>query len=142
MSTAIARTVPAVPITAFGKDHWSTFAYIETCCVDRKGVVELVRMRTDAQRHPGLVGRVFTSDAVRRYPTQLRRDDVTGRLRTLDDHDDWDCAEDLEAVGLLEWRGTGIHPVFVLTPLGRRVASQLRQHKAAGKNFCDFTPAI
>jgi hypothetical protein len=134
--------MPAVPIGEFGKDHWSTFAYIETCCVDRKGVVELVRMRTDAQRHPGLVGRVFTSDAVQRYPTRLRVDAATGKLRTLDDHDDWDCVEDLEAVGLLAWRGTGIHPVFVLTPLGSQVAGQLRHHKASGGNYCDFTPVV
>lgn len=135
---------PRVPLVSFGKDHWSTFAYVETRCVDHKGVLDNNHMRTDQERHPALVGpRIPNMDGLgKRYPTRLRWNERLGRCDHLENHDDWDCVDDLEAVGLLEWKGTGINPMFKLTPLGAEIAGQLRRHKAMGKNFCEFTPRM
>lgn len=123
----------AVQPGQFGKDHWSTFAYIETLCVDFKGVPDLRRMRCDIDRHPGLRSNsIGSTTSTQKYPTRL-----AGGIDK-HDHDDWDCADDLEAAGLIHQNGTGINPVFQLTPEGVQVASALRAHKAAGGVFSTF----
>lgn len=60
-----------VPVEKFGKDHWSTFAYIETRCVDYKGVPDRDHMRCDVDRHPGLVNR-GSGGSNQKYPTILK----------------------------------------------------------------------
>lgn len=102
-----------IPIQDFGIDHWSTFAYIETCCVDYQGRVEPARMRSDGDK----------------YPTRLRGFEArTG-------HNDWDCANDLEAAGLLEQIRTD---VYKLTPKGWEMISKLRQYRAEHNTFKGF----
>jgi len=103
----------------FGKDHWSTFAYIENCVVDKDGRIEPSRMRTDGKK----------------YPTRLKNEIAK-------DHNDWDCVNDLESQGLLLWQGTGTNPTFKLTEKGWVVAGQLRKWKSEGGTFADFTPRI
>lgn len=107
-----------IAIERFGKDHWSTFMYIETCCVDDRGRCDRRRLRTDGAR----------------FPTRLKGGE------TIECHDDLDCADDLEAAGLLESLGTGTNPMFKLTPAGWVMASKLRQYRAEGKNVGDFRP--
>lgn len=124
-----------VPISKWGKDHWSTFAYIETRCVDHKGEPDKDHMRTDWDRHPGLVGErkiVLGGTQNKKYPTRLNNG------TEISDHDDWDCAEDAEREGLLKDVGTGLYPRYELTKLGQNVAAALREHKAAGKSFGEF----
>lgn len=111
-----------VTIEQFGRDHWSTLAYFETLVVDNGGRIDKRRMRCDGARHPqfghlplGIVGRC---------PTRLK-----GGVE-LDDHDDWDCMDDLEAAGLIETSGTGMFPVVQLTPRGHEIANALRRHRA------------
>jgi len=118
-----------VTIALFGKDHWSTFAYIETLCVDGNGTPSRDRMRCHANRHPFLVGRAGDGSA---YPTRLKGG------ATLTTHDDWDCAADFEVFGLIENVGSSVNPMFRLTKKGYGVAAQLRKHKAEGGNFSNF----
>ena len=141
MSVASA-TIPRDPVLPpwFGKDHWSTFAYIEICCVDRNGVASRDRMRTDPDVHAGLYGTTRRSISLlpsRKYPTRLKSP-ATGKPVLLDDHDDWSCMEDCIAAGLAVDLGTGINPLYKLTELGHKVAAALRKHKANGKSFHHF----
>ena len=122
-----------IPMQRWGKDHWSTFAYIECRCVDHKGVPGRNQMRCDADVHPGLTNRANNTFPDSKHPTRLKDGEVEG-------HDDWSCADDMEREGLLEWKGTGINPVFVLTKKGKEMAAKLRQHKADGGNFAAFSP--
>jgi len=117
-----------IPMARWGKDHWSTLAYIETRIVDHKGVPNRDHMRTDASVHPGLTGSAarVLGLSTRKYPTRLN----DGALVAA--HDDWSCLDDAEAAGLLESGGTGIHPVYRLTPLGAQVCAALRLHKPNG----------
>ena len=39
-------------IKIFGKDHWSTFAYVETCCVDNMGRLDIRRLRINEAKRP------------------------------------------------------------------------------------------
>jgi len=123
-----------VPMALWGKDHFSTLAYLECRTVDHKGVPAKQHMRTDADRHPGLAFRIFEDEHGNetKYPTRL----TCGV--DLADHDDWDAMYDAEAVGLIEVGGTGLYPVVKLTEQGELVCAALRAHKGAGGNFADF----
>lgn len=124
---------PSVPVNKWGKDHWSTLAYIETRIVDHSGVPNPEHMRADIDIHPQFGNRAQQEASPdKRYPTILN--DGT----TVEKHDDWSCVDDMVAVGIMEWQGTGINPVFVLTEEGHRVTASLRRHKAKGGQFRDF----
>lgn len=120
---------PIVPLEKWGKDHWSTFAYIETRIVDRRGIPNKEHMRCDRDLHPQFGHRGTTG---KKYPTRLN--DGTEQA----DHDDWSCLDDAEAVGLIENKGTGFNRVYVLTEEGKRCAAALRRHKGDGGNFGYF----
>ena len=123
-----------VSVEKFGKDHWSTFAYLECRVVDNKGVVALPQMRCDIDRHPGLHASIHGT-TLKKYPTILAGGEE------LHDHDDWDCVDDLEAAGFVEQTGTGINPAVRLTELGHEVAAALRKHKGEGGSFATFQRA-
>jgi hypothetical protein len=129
----------AIPLSKFGKDHWSTFAYLETVHVDFKGVIDRRRLRCDPDLHPGLA---HQASGDKKYPTRLRFDEQKQAFEEVQDHDDWSCFEDLEREGLCTWRGTGINPVVRLTPYGEKVAGVLRAFKAQGGSFCNFVPPV
>jgi hypothetical protein len=108
-----------VPMTLFGTDHWSTFAYVETRTVDYKGLLDHDRMRCHAGRHPVMrhaKRRVSGSSADgSRYPTRIKASatpDTDGRygVTEVPDHDDYDCLDDLIVAGLLEPRMPVVGP--------------------------------
>jgi hypothetical protein len=129
-----------IPMEFFGKDHWSTLAYIETKIVDFGFRIQSdPRMRTNLRRnhriatHGGRTGiRHHITDGGG-YPTRLSNGtDVAG-------HDDWECMVDLIRVGVLKTRGEpGLGKLVKLTPFGSRVVSALRTHKANGGTFATF----
>ncbi len=101
-----------VDVERFGKDHWSTFAYIETRIMDHHGVIEHDHMRCDGARHPFMVNAGSRASLVGgvdggRYPTRLKKKTrVSGvwEFEELFDHDDYDCLADAISAGLLEVR--------------------------------------
>lgn len=118
--------VSACPAVDFGKDHWSTLLYIETCCVDNAGRVDRARLRCNPERHPHFNSRhhpEWSDD----YSTRFRSGE-----RRIPGHDDWDVIEDLEHAGLLERLGTGAQPLFKLTDAGWRRVHALRRERAEG----------
>jgi hypothetical protein len=133
VTTTTKALEPRIPIEQWGKDHWSTFAYIETRYVDHEGIPNIRQMRCDSARHPQFSH--IREEDERKYPTRYKGGE-------LQDHDDWDCLDDCELAGLVETTGTGLHPRYKLTALGRLVAAQLRQHKANDGCFHDFVPKI
>ena len=130
-----------IPIERWGKDHWSTFAYVETLAVDsgNKGLAIPVkeRMRTNEKTHPHLIGNCCGSDALNgsRYPTRLKDGELKG-------HDDWACLDDAVEAGLLTDEGSGLNRAFKLTKLGKEIANQLRNHKTTGGVFQTFEASL
>ena len=127
-----------ISIERWGKDHWSTFGYLETVCVDYGGRVDLRRMRTHPGRHPQCVAYKPMSGEPQDgsgFPTMLK----DGQEQP--DHDDWDCVDDIIAHGLIEEVGTGLTPMVKLTDAGNKMAGRLRTHKASGGMFATFDPA-
>ena len=110
-----------IPIHLWGRDHWSTFAYVETRLVDYKGRIDRHHMR----------GHHCGDDSG--YPTRLAGEEE------MSNHGDYDCLFDAEAAGLLVLTGTGLHPVIKkLTKQGALVAAALRAHKAEGGFFRSY----
>lgn len=119
----------------FGKDHWTLLLYIEACCVDYCGVLDRRRMRCNPKTHEELAhsGSLGWSD----FAHSTRWADGT---RSVPGHDDWDCFEDLQAVGLLELLGStqaiGMHGsndaefICKLTDAGWQKAGELRRARA------------
>lgn len=124
-----------VPIERWGKDHWSTFAYIETRIVDHDGYLDPRHMR-------GCNG-----DASM-YPTRLRGQ--WGEIIDLYGHTDVDCAKDAVLAGLIEGgRVTqrdhndeikALTWQYTMTPKGHTVSAALRAHLARQRNYQDFGP--
>ncbi len=129
-----------VPISRFGKDHWSLLAYVETCCVDsvgNTGRLDPLRMRCNPKRHPMMaVARFGERRWEPTYGTRLRMT-RTGKVSQLKTHDDWDCLDDLEAAGLVEVLSL-INGFVHMTEDGLKVAHALREHKAKGGVFATF----
>lgn len=129
------------PMTDFGKDHWSLFGYIECRCADDKGTLDPRRMRANEKTH--LLRNVNGFPWKNEWGTRLKGffgepGHKNNEDRRLPRHDDWDCLDDFEAAGLIEWHGTGMNPIIKLTKLGWMVAQALRQFKASGGNYAEF----
>ena len=121
-----------VPMERWAKDHWSILAYIETCAVDHYGELDKRRMRANPDTHP--MHYVNTGCIwMPLYGTRLKNP-----IETLSEHDDWDCIEDMEDYGLVELISS-INGFIRLTDKGRKIVNKLREHKAAGKNYSEFT---
>ena len=129
----------------FGKDHWSLLAYIEMRCVDYKGVLDVAHLRV---RNPAIGMGSYHAPYGRpkwkpEYGTRLagyfKEDGTIDKTQQIKNHDDLDCADELEEAGYIENMGTGLNPAYKMTKLGNQVASLLRQHKTEGKSFSSFT---
>ena len=142
-----ALKVPPISMEKWGKDHWSTLAYLETRAVDHKGKLDNRQMRCDPRIHRSLANLSPLSGEVMdggKYPTRLR-------VGTQDNHDDWSCVEDMESAGLLhhvtykttDKRAFGFAEATIqFTEKGSAIAGQLRAHKARGGSFATFVPDI
>lgn len=98
-----------VDMKRFGRTHWNLLRYLSSVPGGRPDPGD---MRCNPRSHP--------SYAVRRGSVSHDTRLVDGKA---EDHDDWDCADDLVAAGLLARRpGPGI-PAYDLTPAGRSALS-------------------
>jgi hypothetical protein len=111
-----------IDVEKLGRDHRSTLLYVETRCVDYSGKVEIKQLRCNPLRHPLFAHEGGWDDD---YSTRQAKgvEHVVG-------HDDWDCIDDMETMGLIEWNGTGPQPVFKLTDAGWTFAHVLRRQRA------------
>ncbi len=119
-----------IPMSEWGKDHYSTLGYIECRVVDHNGYPDKRHMRCDPSAHLLLTHEGSSHGSP--SPTRLAGG------KTVAGHDDWSCVDDMEAAGLLENIGTGANPRFKLTDAGMMVCNALRNHKASGGSHGDF----
>lgn len=126
-----------IPMSMWGRDHWGTLLYLETCAVDGKGRISNDRMRTDKERHPA----EWAARAHKlgcdggSYPSRLKG----GKKQP--GHDDWDCCLDLIDHDLITLAPTGKGTWRVtLTINGWRYAHALRIWRALGNSTGTFVP--
>jgi hypothetical protein len=121
-----------IPVEKFGKDHWSLLAYIETCCADNGGVIDLRRVRVNPNTHPlCAVGQHSPRNWLPTYSTILNDSTL------LYGHDDIDCLDDLEKAGMIYIKSL-VNGFVFLSPLGIKISARLRKHKIEGKQYRDF----
>ena len=120
-----------IPIEEFGRDHWSTLAYIASCFYGRSGEIAFEKMRTNPQLHPQFATRHHSSWNPE-WSTRLKDNNIEL------DHDDWHCVDDLIEADLIKWKGTGLYPKLCLTEKGNKTAFNLVFHKFKQKPFSEF----
>lgn len=141
------RPNDAVPVALWGRDHWSTLAYIETKLVDDDGKDECgysvrfdPRMR-QCRRHFRVLSEALPGHRKREAqfgePMQPTHGSRLSDGTYLPWHDDWHCVQDLMAEGLFEHGEWDAGMELKLTELGHEVAAALRKHKAAGGTYSD-----
>ncbi len=113
------------PFGVPGRDHASTLLYLQTVEASHNGVVknhnngEHLRWK------------------LRKYPFAWESPDDGTRLwdgSVIGNHDDYDCLEDLEAIGLLVNVGTGFQPVVHLTKRGYDACSAMIAERSTAKH--------
>lgn len=136
MNAAPHEACTAVPVSQFGKGHWSLLAYVESLCVDGKdgkGKIDNRRMRVNKLRHPS-----------KSHLARWKEEDNTvardgfGETVQIEGHDDWNCLADCAAAGYVEIISFGSGTVS-MTAKGMDVVAAVRKHKALwGGDFYDF----
>lgn len=138
-----------VPPSLWGKDHWSTLAYVDTVMTDTGGGFEVgadammrscrrhLRVMVEENPSPKRVSRVHPSlcRAMSTDDGSRLSDGTTAR-----GHDDWHCLGDMAEAGYFREGACDVKPgeVLRLSPLGRRVVNALREHKSEGGVFHTF----
>lgn len=140
----------AIPIARFGKDHWALLGYVRSCCVERRGVLEPIRMRCHRARHPEQSRQarehvVVGDPRLPQLGTHLRGAFSVPAANRVDagfllpDHDDWDCLADFAAAGLLHPFATTPRGATVrLTVLGVAISNRLHAHYESGGQAAGF----
>lgn len=129
-----------IPMTKWGKDHWSLLGYIGCRNVDHDCIMDGNHLRVNENRHVGIArhpgGGRWDPKA---YGTRLHGhfENKNDKTAYMPEHDDIDCAEDMEAEGLVVL-GTTISLYAQLTKKGQEIEAALRKHKQDGGNFADF----
>jgi len=123
-----------IPMSKWSKDHWSLLAYLETCCVDNNGQINFDRIRVNPGTHAIVAGGRIAGN---RWESSWGT--VVAAGLHLDQHDDIDCLEDLEAAGLIHVHSF-VNGIVQLSLDGIDIAQQLRRWKADGKQYRDFKP--
>lgn len=134
-----------IPMTLWGRDHWSTLAYIEHKLVDfgeyevkfDKHMRQKRRtFRVLVEALPGHEKRVASFGVPMEAQHGTRLSDGT----SVPNHDDWDCVQDMLTGGLFEGDPNDWDAGFklTLTPRGYEIAAALRKHKAEGGSFSNF----
>ncbi len=134
-------------VSDFGKDHWSLLAYIETLCVDSRvkgvGEIDKRRLRCNEKRHPvhavnmNIANVRWKGDYGTRLSGFFRDSGTTNKKRQIRSHDDWDCLEDFERLGLIEIMSE-VNGFVRLTDKGLSLALRVREWKAKGGHFGTF----
>lgn len=152
LDAPIALATPAVTKdeyidpSLFGRDHWSTLAYVESVMTDCAGfqLGNDPRMRANRRNY-----RVMNECA---RPKRAKNLSVTNHPMMPDDgsrlnngqvvrgHDDWNCVEDFAALGFFDVDAASLDAGVTLkfSALGKTVAAALRQHKQDGGQFEQF----
>lgn len=138
-----------VPMNLWGKDHWSTLAYIETVMVDHGGFQIGLdpHMRSNRRNFRVMSQECPNPKRTKRGMANLAMvmdiEKHSSRLSdgsTISGHDDWCCVQDMAELGLFTCGQDDVEPGVTLhfSPFGRDIANKLREHKASGGNFANF----
>jgi hypothetical protein len=138
-----------IPMEQWGNDHWSSLGYIETVMVDvgcfqigsdpnmrfNQRNLDMLEESCPSPKRIGPQGRA--TEAMHPEDATLLKDGVQ-----IDQHDDWNCIQDMALSGLFTISLEELQPGAKLrfSEKGQLLAAMLRQHKAAGDSLETFDP--
>lgn len=136
-----------IPSTHWGKDHWTTLAYVDAVMTDMAGfqVGFDPRMRSNRRHY-----RVMKQECPRPKRAggagrecMTPSPDMGTRLRdgtTVRNHDDWCCIQDMADAGLFTVPSDDVQPGATLhfSPKGHEWAAALRRFKQGGGQCAEF----
>lgn len=129
--------VDLIPFSNWGRDHWSTLAFIETVMVEKGSfpIMGDARMRSNRRNF-----RVMP--AANAMCMDLESGSLLADGTTVKGHDDWCCIQDFAAEGLLDkaQEEIDIGETIKFSDLGISIAHKLREHKIKGGSFGTFKP--
>lgn len=98
--------------------------YVEARCVDHGGRLDHENMRTNFTTHP-----LLRNDAYgRKGPWKPSYGTRLDNGKTLPDHDDWDCLDELDDLGLVVIVSL-VNGFVQMTDKGREMVSELRRKR-------------
>ena len=135
-----------IPMTSWGKDHWSTLAYFQSINIDYAGfqVGFDPRMRQNRRHFRVMMALQPTTKHNKSSNGVVMADEYGSRLKDksiVDGHDDWMCIQDMAQEGLFTVPDAeDIEPgaILHLSEHGWRVIIALQKHKASGGTFSNF----
>lgn len=137
-----------ISVRYWGKDHFSTLAYIETVMVDCGGfqVGADPRMRSNRRNYRVMIEgcrkprRPRDASADMCQVMEPRHTSFLRHGATSENHDDWCCIQDMAYAGFFTVFAEDIEPGVVLhfSDLGRAAATALREFKSVGGSFSTF----
>lgn len=138
-----------IPLDRWGKDHWSTLAYVENVMTECKSfqVGADGRMRSNRRNFRVMAQYCPAPKRPTRTAPGIPMQDVHGTVLNtgtqVPNHDDWCCVQDMAAEGLFTVGPEGVEPGELLhfSDKGYALVHALRRHKAEGGSFSTFKPS-
>jgi hypothetical protein len=137
-----------IPASHWGRDHWTTLAYIETVMTDLAGfqVGSDARMKSNRrnfrimQRDCPKPKRASNSGLAMALVMEPQHATKLKDGQQVPNHDDWACVQDMAAEGLFVQSADTVEPGVVLqfSEKGNQVANALREFKRGGGKYADF----
>jgi hypothetical protein len=137
-----------IPMSHWGRDHWSTLGYAETVMAECGGfqVGADARMKSNRRNfrvmaqecaRPKRPGKPTSAIAMVMQPEHATK---LNDGQVVDNHDDWSCLQDMAAEGLFVQEPTDIQPGVILTlsEKGNAVANALREFKRNKGQYAQF----
>lgn len=136
-----------IPMSNWGKDHWSCLGYIESVITECSGF----QVGSDARMRQGRYHfRIMFEECPHprrpsKAPFAIPMEPKHGsRLKDgsfVEGHDDWHCVQDMANEGLFVEMVGDVEPKVMLhlSDKGRTLAEKLRKHKGSGGSFGTFT---
>lgn len=137
-----------IPVNAWGKDHWSTLAYVDHIMTECAGfqVGQDGRMRSNRRHY-----RVMAEAPRPRRPSHphvgvVMAPEHGSRLKdgtVVANHDDWCCLQDMAQEGVFTDGPDAVQPGATLhfSAKGKALADGLREHKQQGGKFATYEPS-
>lgn len=122
-----------IPMNKWGRDHWSTLAFVATVMADRGQFVMTgdARMRSNRKNFQAMPS---TNGIVMRKEHGSRLSDGS----SVEDHDDWCCIQDFAAEGLLTVEEIDVGERFRFSNKGQALVTSLLTHKMKGGTFSNY----
>ena len=113
-----------------GRDQRSLLLYVEDRCVNNQGVLDLLNLRVNEKNYPLLK----VDDGHGFEPWDGSNGTRLDNGKTMKEHDDINCLDELDGLGLVEIMSLA-NGFVRMTEKGHKVAAELRKRRAKRNEY-------